>query len=302
MTVLVGFALAPLLRLAQVPPLRVLKRDLEPLPPGSWLAYGLALTALLLFMWHSSGGGWTVPLLAGSVAVLLALLWLLSLTALAAAKRASTLLGSGWRLGMNRLWRQRGATLTQILAFALVFMAMATLILVRTDLLERWRDRLPEGTPNHFLINILPRQVEPLQAFFRQHGIQASRLYPLVRGRLATINGLPAQEAVPEDARNHNALHRELNLSWTGELPADNRLVAGRWFNEWDRGLPEVSVEPPWRARWRWNRETGWGWSSATNSWRSPWWACARYNGTPSAPISICSFPRACWRAFPPPG
>ncbi len=243
LAVLAGFALPPLLGLRRVPPLRVLRRDLQPLPTSAWLVYALALAALLLFMWRSSGDLQTVlVLLAGSAAMLVPL-GLLSLGALAAARSLGSLLGSGWRLGIDSLWRRRGATLAQLVAFGLVFMAMATLLLVRTDLLESWRDRLPADAPNHFLINILPDKVEPLRAFFREHGIESSRLYPMVRGRLAEVNGRPALQAVPQQARNHNALHRELNLSWSDALPPANRITTGRWFTDADRGRPLVSVE-----------------------------------------------------------
>jgi len=243
LVLLAGFALPPVLGLRRVPPLRVLRRDLEPLPGSAWLVYALALATVSLSMWRSSGDPQTIlTLLAGSLAML-APLGLLSLGALAAARSFGTLLGSGWRLGIDSLWRRRAATLAQLLAFGLVFMAMATLLLVRTDLLESWRARLPPDAPNHFLINVLPEQVEPLRDFFRDHGIEASKLYPMVRGRLAGVNGRPALEAVPQGARNHNALHRELNLSWSDALPPANRLVAGRWFTRSDSGHPLVSVE-----------------------------------------------------------
>ena len=51
---LAGFALPPLAALGRVPPLRVLRRDLLPVPPSSWLVYGAALFALGLIMWRLS--------------------------------------------------------------------------------------------------------------------------------------------------------------------------------------------------------------------------------------------------------
>lgn len=51
---LAGFALPPIAALGQVPPLRVLRRDLLPVPPSSWLVYGAALFALGLIMWRLS--------------------------------------------------------------------------------------------------------------------------------------------------------------------------------------------------------------------------------------------------------
>ncbi|EGH48053.1 hypothetical protein PSYPI_39544, partial [Pseudomonas syringae pv. pisi str. 1704B] len=74
---LAGFALPPLAALGRVPPLRVLRRDMLPIPASSWLVYGAALLALGLIMWRLSldlvltfallGGGIVAALLLGSL-------------------------------------------------------------------------------------------------------------------------------------------------------------------------------------------------------------------------------------------
>ncbi len=73
--------------------------------------------------------------------------------------------------------------------------------------------------------------------------MEASQLYPMVRGRLTRINGEAVREAVTKEAQDDNALNRELNLTWTTQLQADNGIVAGRWWREGDAGRPLVSVE-----------------------------------------------------------
>ncbi len=52
LVVLAGFALPPVMRLRGVPPLRVLRRDLTPLPSNAWLVYGAAVAAIVLLMWR----------------------------------------------------------------------------------------------------------------------------------------------------------------------------------------------------------------------------------------------------------
>ncbi len=243
MVVLAGFALPPLLNLVRVRPLRVLRGDLLPPSPPAALA-GLSALAVLLLLVHQAVDDWRMilMLLGGALAMLL-LLGMVSMALMGLGRLLEPRLTSGWRLGLKQLRRQRLATLGQVMAFGVVFMALTSLVLVRTALLEEWRAQLPEETPNHFLLNILPEQVEPLSAFLARRDIAAADLYPMVRGRLATLNGRPIRQAVPASGRNHNSLHRELNLSWTGDLPEGNRLVDGRWFTDADRGLPLVSVE-----------------------------------------------------------
>jgi putative ABC transport system permease protein len=120
---------------------------------------------------------------------------------------------------------------------------MAVVALVRTDLLTTWRQQLPDDVPNHFAINILPDQVEAFGAFMEQAGIETAQLYPMVRGRLVEINGTAVRKAVTKEARDDNALNRELNLTWTTRLQEDNSILDGRWWEPADTGKPFVSVE-----------------------------------------------------------
>jgi putative ABC transport system permease protein len=241
--VLAGFALPSVLRLRGVPPLRVLRRDLTPLPSNAWLVYGLAVAAVVLLMWRYTGNArLTVAVLAGGAAAS-AILALLGLLLLALGRRVHARVGVAWRFGLNNLWRRRRTSISQILAFGLALLAMAVIGLVRTDLLTTWESQLPDDVPNQFAINILPEQVAAVHAWLASQQVPASQLYPMVRGRLITINDEPVRMAVTKEARDDNALNRELNLTWTLQLQEDNSIVSGRWWRTTDRGRPLVSVE-----------------------------------------------------------
>jgi putative ABC transport system permease protein len=108
-------------------------------------------------------------------------------------------------------------------------MLAATLILVRTSLLDDWQAQLPQDTPNHFLINIAPEAVDEVEQFWAERGQPLKQVYPMVRGRFTELNGNPVREAVTKEERV-GALNRELNLTWMGDLPNDNEIVSGQWF------------------------------------------------------------------------
>jgi len=240
---LAGFALPPMMRLKDVPPLRVLRRDMLPLPSRAWLVYGAALCAIVAVMWrYTDSWPLTLSVLAGGIA-LVVLLGLLAALFLLLSRRFNTHVGVAWRFGLNNLWRRRRSSVNQILAFSLTLMAMAVVALVRTDLLTTWQQQLPDDVPNHFAINILPDQVEDFGAFMEEAGIDTAQLYPMVRGRLVEINGTAVRKAVTKEARSDNALNRELNLTWTTRLQEDNRILTGRWWQPDDAGKPFVSVE-----------------------------------------------------------
>jgi putative ABC transport system permease protein len=240
---LAGFAVPPVMRLKDVPPLRVLRRDLLPLPSRAWLVYGAALGAIIAVMWrYTDSWPLTLSVLAGGIA-LTALLGLLALLLLLLSRRFNNRVGVAWRFGLNNLWRHRRGSVSQILAFSLTLMAMAVVALVRTDLLTTWQRQLPADAPNHFAINILPERQQEFREFMEAAGVSTAQLYPMVRGRLVTINEQEVRAAVTKEARKDNALNRELNLTWSTVLQEDNHIVEGRWWTMEDTGTPLVSVE-----------------------------------------------------------
>lgn len=242
---LAGFALPPLAALGRVPPLRVLRRDLLPVPPSSWLVYGAALFALGLIMWRLSldllltfallGGGLIAALLLGG----LLLLGLRSLRRL--------LVGSPlpWRLGLGQLLRHPLAAAGQALAFGLILLAMALVALLRAELLDNWQAQLPKDAPNHFALNILPDEREPFAQRLREVNATSAPLYPVIPGRLTHINDQPVQQLVSKESTGDRAVQRDLSLTWAAELPQGNALSEGDWWQTPPAtdGPPAVSVE-----------------------------------------------------------
>jgi putative ABC transport system permease protein len=241
MTVLIGFALPPLLRLRRVSPARVLRRDLEPLPTSAWLVYGLAISIIGVFIWrYTEDLKMTLTLFCAGL-VLLLVLGLLVYFLLMLARRSLPSMGLNWRFALQGLLRNSRATISQILAFTITLVAMALSFTVRNDMIENWHKQLPEQAPNHFALNIFPEQLPTLQTDFKEQGIVGGQFYPVIRGRLTQINNIPVQKIVTKDSQGESATHRELSLTWTKNLPEDNKIIDGNWWAREKKGL--VSVE-----------------------------------------------------------
>lgn len=243
LVVLAGFALPPILRLRQVPALRVLRRELTPLPLRAWLVYGAAIGAMTLLMGRYTGSATLTLSVLGGAAVALLLLGVLAWLLLRASRALRHGAGVAWRYGLNNLWRRPWAASGQILAFGLTLMAMALIALLRNDLLATWQAQLPERAPNHFVVNVLPGEVERFEAFLHDHAIASAQLYPLVRGRLTAVNATPVEQVLTPGDDGGGAVNRELNLTWSNTLQEDNAIVAGRWWTAQDAGQPLVSLE-----------------------------------------------------------
>jgi len=238
-----GFGVPAVARLRDVPAMRVIRRELGPTPPRIWLLYGAAAVVIAAFvfglapafdlaLWIVGGTALTLALLAGAALLMIRILG-----------RWRGGLGASWRFGIGSLVRRGGSTVAQTVALGIGIMGLLLLTVVRTDLFQAWEDRLPPDTPNHFLINIQADQVDAVRAFLQENGAGVTRLTPLVRARLAAINGELVDPQAYEEGFARRMVQRTANLSWLGELPEDNRLVAGEWWqpDQYDQGL--VSVE-----------------------------------------------------------
>jgi putative ABC transport system permease protein len=242
LAILVGFALPPMLQLKNVPPARVLRRNLEPPPLRYSVSYGLALAALLGVLYWLVRDGWLVVYVAagvgGTLAVLLAAGWLL----VHLAGRLRGAVGVAWRYGLANLARRGRESIVQVVAFGLGLMVLLLLAVVRKDLLDDWRASLPEDTPNYFMVNIPTTETGAFAQFIGERGLPRPNLFPMIRARLTEINGRPIDGLSRKTDRARGFAEREQNLSWAEKLQRDNRIVAGRWWAEADRGRRLVSV------------------------------------------------------------
>jgi putative ABC transport system permease protein len=241
LTILFGFALPPILRLKRVPPLRVLRHELAPLPSSAWLVYGLALTLVCTLVWRYTGDARMTATVAGVAIAALLLLALLLFGLLSLIRKALPRMPLGWRFGWRGLLRQPRASIGQILAFAITLAAILLSYMTRNELIDTWRRQLPENAPNHFALNIFPDQLTAFKRSLQDKGIASSPFYPIVRGRLTHINGTPAQQIAVKGSQGDNATHRELSLTWSRDVPEENTVAAGAWWSRAEPGL--VSVE-----------------------------------------------------------
>ncbi|OUS25846.1 hypothetical protein A9Q99_19985 [Gammaproteobacteria bacterium 45_16_T64] len=242
--VLFGFSLPTLLRLRKVSPLRVLRNHLEPLSLSGRLIYTMtfALVAVLIYSYTQDARLTASAIVGGSVIGLVGFL-LISLL-FSGLNSITPRLPLLLKPGIRNLVRRELETRWQTLAFGITLMAMALVLMIRTDLIEQWQSQIPANTPNHFVMNILPTDTQPFQQFLTEHNITPSTLYPVSRGRLTHINGSAVKQAVTKEEENNEALNRELNLTEASHMQPENKIVEGEWWDTADESSsPRVSIE-----------------------------------------------------------
>jgi putative ABC transport system permease protein len=234
LTLLLAFGLPPVLQLAQVPPLRVMRRDVGNLRPASLgvLAVGVAGFATLLLVASSDLklGLIAVGGFAGAVLLFAALSWL-AVKLLRASVSEQT--APRWLVLATRQIAARPAfAVVQVSALSVGMLALLLLVLLRTDLIGSWRSATPPDAPNRFVINVMPEQGQDFRAALAKGGVETYDWYPMIRGRLIAINGRTVSPEDYTDERAKRLVDREFNLSHSATQPPHNAITAGAWKAE----------------------------------------------------------------------
>jgi putative ABC transport system permease protein len=234
LTLLFAFGLPPVLQLAQVPPLRVIRRDVGNLKPASLgvLAVGMLGFAALLMAASSDLklGLIAVGGFGGATAIFAAMSWV-AVKLLRLSVNENT--APRWLVLATRQVSARPAfTVVQVSALAVGLLALVLLVLLRTDLIGSWRKATPPDAPNRFVINIMPEQSDAFQQMLKTAGVVRFDWYPMIRGRLVAVNG---RTVTPDDYAEDRAkrlLDREFNVSFSAQVPQKNEVVAGQWTDD----------------------------------------------------------------------
>jgi putative ABC transport system permease protein len=239
LTLMLAFGLPPVLQLAQVPPLRVIRREVGNLKPVSIAVLSVGVLGFATLLLAASSdlklGLIAVGGFAGAV-----LLFALASYAAVRLLRVSVNEATAPRwlvLATRQLAARPVYAVVQVSALAVGLLALVLLVLLRTDLISSWRQATPVDAPNRYIINVQPDQSAAFQQALRDAGVASYDWYPMIRGRLVAVNGQAVVPSNYADDRAQRLVDREFNLSNSAEQPEHNKVVAGRWTPEEKDGL-----------------------------------------------------------------
>ncbi|MEM7258202.1 MAG: FtsX-like permease family protein, partial [Pseudomonadota bacterium] len=226
---LMGFCFPAITKAVDTPVVRVLRRDLPVARPSTRLVVACGLGAMLLLLWWLTRDALLGALLILGTLAVTGILWLLSRGLIALGNRAQS---SQIRRLLEGLRRRPNSVSVQVAAYSVGLLVLLLLAIVRTDVLNSWQQQIPEDAPNFFMVNVQPHEVEPVEQFLAQRGVTGSTLYPMIRGRLQSINDKPVGEDGYADDQARRMSERDFNLSFLAAPRADNTVVAGEWWPE----------------------------------------------------------------------
>jgi putative ABC transport system permease protein len=234
LTLLFAFGLPPVLQLAQVPPLRVIRRDVGNLRPASLGVLGLGLlgfAALLLVVSSDLKLGLiAVAGFAGAVLLFALLSWLAIKLLRASVNESSA--PRALVLATRQIAARPAFTVVQVSALSVGLLALVLLVLLRTDLIASWRKATPPDAPNRFVINVSPEQSAAFEQSLQEAGVKKYDWFPMIRGRLVAINGTSVSSETYTEERAKRLVDREFNISYSAKQPDNNLIVGGQWTPE----------------------------------------------------------------------
>ena len=234
LTLLLAFGLPPILQLAQVPALRVIRRDLGPIRPASLAVMGLGLIGFGILLLSASRDLWlglmVVGGFAGAALVFAGMAWL----AVWALRQSVGLahVPTWLRMATRQISARPGYTVVQVSALSVGLLALILLVLLRTDLVDSWRNATPADAPNRFVINIQPDQSDDFLKHLSDAGVAKMDWYPMFRGRLIAVNGQVVTPDSYTDERAQRLVDREFNISHSADAPTHNQILQGQWTPE----------------------------------------------------------------------
>lgn len=240
---LLGFAMPSLIQLKSVPPMRVLRRQLEPMKMNAWFIYLIAVASLFAVMAIQMGDLKLILSVMLGLGLMGSVFGLMSKFVMVQIRRLTRFKNAAMNYSLRQLDANKGVTLLHLLAFSSTIFVIALVVIVRTELLDKWQQSLGDDTPNHFMVNIAAADAPEVDRFLSENKLISTETYPMVRGRITQINGKDIKETLSEKALQHNSLRRELNMTWTNKLPKGNKIVEGEW--DWEQAIQLKNSKNP---------------------------------------------------------
>jgi putative ABC transport system permease protein len=240
------FALWPLLDIRRVPPALILRQDVEPRLPGRrpWLAAVPIVAGLAALAVWEAGSFKVGAIFIGGLAAALVLLAAGARLVIEAARRLPRLRSLAWRQAVANLHRPGSHAGTVLVSLGLAVMLIVAVALLEQSLRAELADRGPARAPAFFFIDIQPDQAPAFRRLVHDKTGQEPTLTPVVRSRLASINGAPISRDTRQRREEVWYLSREYVLTWAAQAPPENPVVAGRWWTPEEAARePLISVE-----------------------------------------------------------
>jgi putative ABC transport system permease protein len=240
------FSLWPLARAARIPAAALFRDRVAPRharPEARFIAItGLCAVALAgLAVATAADPKLAAIFVAGAVAAIL-LFTGTALSIMALSRRAPRSRRPGLRLALANLHRPGAPTPQIVLSLGLGLTVLAAIALIQGNMDRQIRDSLPNQAPSFFFVDVQKSQKPQFDALIHDTpGAADLTAAPMLRGRIAAVNGVPADKAVVDQSKA-SWLRGDRGVTYTAAMPPKDTLLQGQWWPADYDGPPQISV------------------------------------------------------------
>lgn len=240
------FTLWPLGRAMATSPLELFRSAVTPLADrpsrGFYLAtWCVALALGLIAVLAARDTRFALWFVIGAAGCL-CMFWLTGRLIAVLASRLSIPQKPALRLGVRNLHRPGNATANTLISLGLGLTVMVSITLIEMNLRQGIINNLPDDAPAFFFLDIQGHQKDAFQTMLAaQPSVSTIRLSPNLRGKIVSINNVPADQALKDKSKNW-LLQNDRGFTYETTLPAHSELTSGEWWPADYKGPPLVSV------------------------------------------------------------
>jgi putative ABC transport system permease protein len=146
-------------------------------------------------------------------------------------------------LAIGNLGAPGGLTRSVVLSLGAGLSLLVTVALVDRSIIAELTDRLPEESPNYFVLDVKRSEIDALHALVAKEAPAGRvREAPMLRGRIVKL-GDRAADTVKAPPEAQWVLNGDRGLSYSATVPEGSSVVAGQWWPADYAGEPLVSME-----------------------------------------------------------
>ncbi len=146
-------------------------------------------------------------------------------------------------LAVRNIGSPDGLTRSVLLSLGTGLSLLVAVALANASLVDELKSRLPEQSPDYFLLDVAKDEFAALEQFVDER-IPGSKMIEaaMLRGRLVKLKGVPVEQIkAPPEAQW--VLSGDRGLSYATDVPDGSTVTAGTWWSADYSGPPLVSFE-----------------------------------------------------------
>lgn len=162
-------------------------------------------------------------------------------------KRLRGLSKPALRMAVANLHRPGNVSSAVILSLGLGLTVLSAIALVEHNLSRLLREDIAADAPSFFFLDVEPAQKENFFNILGQtEGVRNIQITPSYRGRIALVNGVPAEKAL-KDKSEEWVIRSDRGFTYAAKQPGYSRVIEGAWwaedFNSKAAGkMPQISI------------------------------------------------------------